>query len=387
MDYENYRGFNLNETVFPVNDYGFKVTRWFWREQNRFKSYQLTAGIVDDLLDSGNKENLPQVDFTSNKEFHCVIADFDQLPRGFASFTQFHRYLHNKYVSGCCVRSVSGKVKLIFLVENVLHIDHLATLRSIIEPELHEYLDTSKTALTQTYLNTDMIVKIQTWLKTAIPYEAKNLEFDEICCQDLAEEYLDISHKLTKLLRDIGLTNKSYRSLTNDRILQLAALIVTDALSLCKDGMVWNQEIFAKMLGLKNGRTAARILDKLQEAGLIEMICNYSAGNRSRTYVAQGELLTFFKEHGLHTTEVITAESNNTIKVNRINRLISQLLPPSYNANKYYLKIAKNLTKLGLSVTLVTKVLFDIDQRRPKEKQRPRAYFNSLGKWSYRKYA
>ena len=201
INYNNYRGFNLNETLFPVNEYGFKLARWYWKGTDRFRSHQLTAGMVDNLLHSVDKKELPQVDFTSNTKFHCVIADFDELPKFFDHWGEFHRYMEQAYPTACVTESASGKLKAIFLVQNVKHIDHLATLRSIIKPELHAYLDTSPTALTKTYLTIDMIADIKAWLKTATAHDPVNKQFGEIDLDGLAQEYINLGNNLSTILR------------------------------------------------------------------------------------------------------------------------------------------------------------------------------------------
>lgn len=384
MDYSNYRGFNLNETVFPVKEYGFKLARHYWKGTKRHQSHQLTAGLVDDMLaENQKKQHLPSVDFKTMKEFHCVIADFDILPPQFETFANFAEFLRQAYPTACVTRSVSGKVKVIFLVSYKLHLSHKNTIKSLIHEGLHGYLDLSSTALTQTFLTPQIISDIQLWLKTAIPQEPVLKEFTEIKCEELANEYVKVCNETMELLRNAGFTTKTFRSLTEERLKKLSMLLITDALNLCNDGVIWNQEIFAKVLGLKSPKTAAKLLMHLEECGFISMICNYSVGNKSRTYAATGALRTLFESHGLH----LEAQEQSTANQHKINRVISELLPPTHNANQYYLRITHTLIKLGFNPSLCMKVLFDIDQRRPKEKQRGRAYFSYLTRWTERKAA
>lgn len=383
MNYNDYRGFNLNETLFPVKDYGFKVTRSFWKGENRKKHYALTAGMVDDLLDSTSKHDLPIADFTTMKEFCCVIADFDILPPQYDSFEQFHYDLFRLCPQGCQVVSASGKVKVIFLVSKYKNINYANTLKSLIPTELHEYLDLNHSALTTTYLTVNMIKEIQTWLKTAIPQEPVLKEFTEIKCEELADEYKVVSEEIVASLHLAGFNTKNFRCLTDDRLSKLAFLLISDSLGLCNEGVVWNQGVFAKVLGLKSPRTAAKILQALQDNDFISMTCNYSAGNKSRTYIATGGLRSILESHGLH----LEAHEKPTVNQHKINQIISELLPPSFDANKYYMIITKRLLKCGLTPELCAKILYDIDQRRPSYKQRKRSYFSYLAKWQERKIA
>jgi len=384
MDYTNYRGFNLNRTAFPVKEYGFKVTRKFWSGENRERSYQLTAGMVDDMC-ANKKDSLPIVNFKTMKEFACVIADFDILPPEFETFDSFFSFLYKNYPTACVTRSASNKVKVIFLVEKMLHIDYLRTLKSLIDESLHKYLDTSPSALNTTLFNEAMYADIYKWLKTAIPHESLGKEFSEIQCDQLSQLYVDTNNRLCDLLVDAGFTTKQFRCLTEPKLQQLGMQLMTSALDLCQEGCMWNQEIFAKVLGLKSPRTAAKLLDKLVEVGFIELVANYSAGYKSRTYKAVGKLLAFFTEHGLHTTKATTIENGNTIKTHKINALIASILPPAQEANRYYIKISNILIKNGVPVETTLKILYDIDRRRPKIKQRSKGYFKTLTTWSHRK--
>lgn len=387
MDYTNYRGFNLNETAFPVDKYGFKLTRWFWTAGKRQKAYQLTAGIVDDMLAKGApKSELPTVDFKTNKQFAAVIADFDTLPVNFTSWTDFAQFLYKTYHTACITRSVSGRVKVIFLVQNMLHLDPAATLKTLIDPSLHEYLDLSPSALTQTFFNAQMYADLRKWLPTAIAHDPVGRSFEEITCDRLAQSYRHTITELSNLLSESGFNTKSFRSLTRPKLEQLATQLITSALDLCEDGCMWNQEIFAKVLGLKSPRTAAKILQKLEEVGFITMVSNYSAGNKSRTYAATGNLLEFFHDHGLHTTKAVETVGN-VIKTHRINTLVASLAPPQEQANKYYVKIARLLIKYGVPVDSTSKILYDIDMRRPRGKQRPPGYFKYLSSWTNRKHS
>jgi hypothetical protein len=101
--------------------------------------------------------------WSSGSTLHVVSADFDQVPLGFGSYDRLFQYLQATLGHlGIVSRSVSGKVKMFFVVDipsNVGMSSEIAldTLSKILPDDLFDFIDKSEAALSLTFLTKGLI--------------------------------------------------------------------------------------------------------------------------------------------------------------------------------------------------------------------------------------
>lgn len=242
--------------------------------------------------------------WNSDSDQDALAADFDKLPPGFADFAVLREELKHCFGKRAVVlESPRGKVKAIFVVWKPLGMrmnteTALASLKSILGPELFPFIDKTPTSLRQCFLTKDGSSLLSEELRRCIPFEA---------CIEHEGLYLGDKNTEHCIHEDYSIHNSrpSYEQYpgTMDQWPTLKSFADTDTASenlirtlICIDGLIEGfdlpQRYFATLIG-SSQPTLSRRLDRLEAEGQLRCIESHRMFpvRRAKRFIAQGELL------------------------------------------------------------------------------------------------
>lgn len=111
------------------------------------------------------KEQLPRFDFSQCMKlpFSIYVADFDVLPTGYSSWSEFRNFLEVEYPKACVLESPSGKAKVLFFTQEK-YCDGLDPLRWLVSCQLFPYLDCHGTKFL--FFTRAMVPKLRSWFSS-----------------------------------------------------------------------------------------------------------------------------------------------------------------------------------------------------------------------------
>lgn len=248
---------------------------------------------------------------------HVVFADFDQIPCDFDSFDCLEKYLKHLYdKKGLVFRSVSGKCKIAFVIQNPPNIPMtkeiaLDVLETILTPELYELIDKQTSSLSWTFANEEIREKISndlgnidhlysdidlstenhyylsSYLPSNIYHLIKDREESYISCipDHGVKRYNRVSNKLDERLSSFA------RTKTLNHVLRVL-LSTPELLS----GYDLSQKLMATTVGVTQ-KTICLIFKELVKKGLLQVTDSYSIPDKKAiTYKASNLLREILEE-------------------------------------------------------------------------------------------
>lgn len=276
------------------------------------------------------KKSSPRLGLWSPRGNQKIICgDFDELPSDYDSWDTFHLDMKKRYSSkGYVFRSVSGKVKVFFLVElKTNFINHKMgkyILSKLLEKNHFSQVDTSYTGMSICYTNPIMIAGFRKWLESSPEPQKVNLA---PVFRKIANHNFDIHKgKLPKILEMKFIKGNKAKEL-------LCRILLRQRRMAMKSGFDIPTTKFSRELGVDQ-KTVHRWRNELVELNFITCIDEtYKINKKGMTYKALG----LFKKI---TIQIFKTIKDKTKKFHALPTTIADGMWHStiWNYSKYYFK-------------------------------------------------